>query len=116
MIEFRARLLALMPDEPLTAKIVALRQHMVDAVASKNSAVATPAGITKLLTDRAKAIAMPPGDPVGAQGALVPFVGGKFAPNGTRDDKKGKDRKGGDKDKQYGDRKAVGSDRKVVHA
>ena len=104
MEEFRARLLSLLPDEPMTAKIVFLRQHLVDRIAAGSTEVASPAGIIKLMSERALAIAMPKGDPTTAAGALVPFVGGKSLPKekkepgekkpGTDKQPKGRPRKG----------------------
>ena len=59
---FRAQFLATLPDQPVTSKVVVVRQHLIDAIGRQDPQAATPDGLLAMATSRAKALGMPPGD------------------------------------------------------
>ena len=59
--EFKARLLYSLPDEPVTSKVVVVRQHLIDAIERGEHKSTSVAGIISMASDRAKKLAMPIG-------------------------------------------------------
>jgi len=64
-------MLASLPHEPMTSKIVLVRQHLAKLCLLGSAAEQTPDALLSVASQQAKMLAMPPGD---VAGVMAPFV------------------------------------------
>ena len=61
VLDFRTRLIASMPDEPFSDKIVSIRLHLVDMCNANHDETKTPQGLVRIVAKRARELGLPAG-------------------------------------------------------
>ena len=60
-LDFRTRLIASLPDEPFSDKIVSVRLHLVDMCNANHDETKTPQGLVRIVSKRARELGLPAG-------------------------------------------------------
>ena len=71
-VDFRTRMLLSLPDEPMTAKIVLVRQHLAEVISLGPAGEKTPEALLSAASKRAKMLAIPAEDV--SKEVMAPFV------------------------------------------
>ena len=82
-VDFRTRMLISLPDEPMTAKVVLVRQHLAEIISLGPPESKTPEALLSAASKRAKMLAMPAGDV--SKEVVAPFVDVKLKDGGPKD-------------------------------
>lgn len=82
-VDFRTRMLLSLPDEPMTAKVVLVRQHLAEMISLGPPESKTPEALLSAASKRAKMLAMPAGDV--SKEVMAPFVDVKQKDGGPKD-------------------------------
>eukprot|EP00900_Chrysochromulina_parva_P019644 jgi/Chrpa1/27681/Chrysochromulina_OHIO_Genome00026893-RA len=60
-LDFRTRLIASLPDEPFSDKMVSIRLHLVDMCNANHDETKTPQGLVRIVAKRARELGLPAG-------------------------------------------------------
>ena len=91
--DFRNRLIASLPDEPLSSKVVLIRIYLVDACNAIQEETKTVQGLVRLVTKRGRELGLPAGSVL--DDVVAPAI------EKNKRDKKNDDKKPGDTASQY---------------
>ena len=61
VLDFRTRLIASLPDEPFSDKMVSIRLHLVDMCNANHDETKTPQGLVRIVAKRARELGLPAG-------------------------------------------------------
>ena len=97
VVDFRTRLIASLPDEPFSDKIVSVRLHLIDMCNANHDETKTPQGLVRIVAKRARELGLPAGSVLDAM--VAPLI------NEVKDTKKTK-KSDGNEGKPSGDDKS----------